>query len=387
MGLPDIVSDLSLVSLSPSAVIMQLKALAIAAFAATAYAQESGGLVQALSNVTELSNLTSYLNLFPDFVQQLSQLSNVTLLAPSNDAFAEFLNSSAGSALANNDEALIQSILSYHVLNGTYESFNDTEFIPTALQPTQYTNVTGGQVVQAVGDGETVTFYSGFLSASNVTGEPVNFTGGVVHIIDAVLIVPQNISATAIESNLTAAVGALTRAELAQTVNDLQDVTIFVPDNTAFDDIGNLIGNLTTDNLTDILTYHVVNGTVAYSTDLENTTISIIDDEVFVNSAKVTVADVLVANGVVHVIDSVLNPGNSTAEPNPDEEESEPAFEGASSAANDLTSGVPTPTGTTNPTDSAPGATSSSSEDSAPMMTGAAGAAALFGGAAVLANW
>merc|ERR1711977_381806 len=272
MGLPDIVSDLSLVSLSPSAVIMQLKALAIAAFAATAYAQESGGLVQALSNVTELSNLTSYLNLFPDFVQQLSQLSNVTLLAPSNDAFAEFLNSSAGSALANNDEALIQGILSYHVLNGTYESFNDTEFIPTALQPTQYTNVTGGQVVQAVGDGETVTFYSGFLSASNVTGEPVNFTGGVVHIIDAVLIVPQNISATAIESNLTAAVGALTRAELAQTVNDLQDVTIFVPDNTAFDDIGNLIGNLTTDNLTDILTYHVVNGTVAYSTDLENTT-------------------------------------------------------------------------------------------------------------------
>merc|ERR1712058_94473 len=153
----------------------------------------------------------------------------------------------------------------------------------------------------------------------------------------------------------------------------------------------------TTDNLTDILTYHVVNGTVAYSTDLENTTlstlngenitISIIDDEVFVNSAKVTVADVLVANGVVHVIDSVLNPGNSTAEPNPDEEESEPAFEGASSAANDLTSGVPTPTGTTNPTDSAPGATSSSSEDSAPMMTGAAGASSLFCCASSLFNW
>lgn len=379
---------------------MQVTALALAAIAATAYAQEqSGGLVEILSNQTELSNLTNYLNGFPDFLEELSQLQEVTLLAPSNEAFEQFLNSSAGSALAEGaDESLIRGILRYHVLNGTYESFNGTEFIPTALEPPQYTNVTGGQRVQVVAgeDGE-ATFYSGLVSASNSTGEPLNFTGGVVHIIDAVLIVPQNVSATAIESNLTYVVGALTQAELADTVDNLQDVTIFVPDNGAFEGIGNLIGNLTDEELSEILRYHVVNGTVAYSSDLENTTlttlngeeitISIIDDEVFVNSAKVTTPDVLVANGVVHIIDSVLNPNNATAEPNPDEEDSEPAFADATSTAVDeLASGVPTATGTRTPTEEAPAATSSS-EDAAPMRTAAVGAAALFGGAAMIANW
>lgn len=379
---------------------MQFKTLAFAALAATVRAQDqSGGLVETLSNVTELSNLTSYLNLFPDFVSQLAQLTNVTLLAPSNDAFATFLNSSAGAALADMDEQLIQGILSYHVLNGTYESFNETAFIPTALQPPQYTNVTGGQVVQAVpGEDGAVTFFSGLVSPSNATGDPVTFSGGVVHIIDAVLIVPQNVSTTAVEANLTALVGALTLADLAGTVDGLSDVTIFAPESSAFDDIGNLLANLTTEDLTSILTYHVVNGTVGYSTMLENTTlptlngeditITIIDGDVFVNSARVVIPDVLVANGVVHVIDSVLNPANATAGPNADEEDSEPAFEGASSTANDLTSGVPTPTGSTNPTEQAPAATSSSSDGAAaPVMTAAVGAAALFGGAAMMANW
>jgi uncharacterized surface protein with fasciclin (FAS1) repeats len=381
---------------------MHFKTLAFAALAAIVSAQEqSGGLVETLSNVTELANLTTYLGLFPDLVQQLSQLQNVTLLAPSNEAFETFLNSSAGSALADaqGNADLIQAIFTYHVLNGSYAEFgNETQFVRTALQPPQFTNVTGGQVVQVVpGEDGAVTIYSGLVSTANVTGEPLNFTGGVVHIIDSVLVVPQNVSTTAVEANLTAAVGALTKADLAGAVDGLSDVTIFVPDNEAFDAIGNLLGNLTTENLTSILTYHVVNGTVGYSTGLENTTlptlngenitISIIDGDVFVNSARVIVPDVLVANGVVHIIDSVLNPANATAAPNPDDEDGEAAFEGASSTANDLTSGVPTPTGSTNPTESAAGATSSSSGGAMPMITGGVGAAALFGGAAVIANW
>lgn len=60
----------------------------------------------------------------------------------------------------------------------------------------------------------------------------------------------------------------------------------------------------------------MVNGTVGYSTMLTNTTLKTVgggnmtirvqDDGVFVNEAKVTVPDVLVANGVVHVIDGYV---------------------------------------------------------------------------------
>jgi uncharacterized surface protein with fasciclin (FAS1) repeats len=374
---------------------MQTKFLALAALASTACAQS---LTELLSNTTQLSNLTTYLGLFPQLSQTLSQLTNVTILAPSNDAFMALMNTSAGMA-AINDTNLVEALLTYHVLNGTYSSFENTSFVHTALMDGMYANVTGGQVVEAVaGSDGNVTFVTGLLQQANTTGSPVNFTGGVVHIIDAVLTLPQNVSSTAVAANLTAAVGALTKADLASTVDELMDVTIFVPSNEAFDAIGNLVGNLTKEDLTKILEYHVINGTVAYSTSLmnmsvptlggENVTISIINDEVFVNSAKVTVPNVLVANGVVHVIDAVLNPSNTTAMPNPSESTAAPAFSGASSTDAGLTSGVPTPTQTA-ATESAPGATSSSSSGGAmPMATGAVNVAALFGGGAavVLAN-
>lgn len=91
-------------------------------------------------------------------------------------------------------------------------------------------------------------------------------------------------------------------------------MTIFAPTNDAFAAIANLVGNLTTEQLSTILTYHVVQGTVGYSTTLTNgatlTTleggsvrVTIDGSSIFINSAEVVLADVLVANGVVHVID------------------------------------------------------------------------------------
>lgn len=377
---------------------MVFKSLAVSALAGAVLAQD---LTSVLMNATELSNLTSYLGLFPEFTTSLASMQNITLLAPNNQAFARLLNSSAGAALIQNDTSLIQALFSYHVLNGTYTDFNDTQFIPTALQPTQYTNVTGGQVVGAYEDDDTISFVSGLLSNASVTGSPVNFTGGVIHIIDGVLIIPQNISETATQLNLTAAAGALTNANLATAVDGMSDVTVFVPNNAAFNAIGSALPNLTTEQLTAILQYHVVEGVVGYSSILENgtslmtaqgnnVTITIDeDDEVFVNSARVVVADVLVANGVVHVIDNVLNPENATATADPSQESGAPAFSGASSASDvPFTSGVRTPTSAV-ATESAPGATaaSTSSEDAAmALKTGAVGAAALFGGAALLLN-
>lgn len=113
---------------------------------------------------------------------------------------------------------------------------------------------------------------------------------------------------------------------------------------------------------------------------------------------------VLVSGGVVHLIDSVLNP-NSTNVANPDDDdESEANFPDASSGVLAFTSDVPTATVTAMvsttvavlPSDystpqpeeatAAAGATETS-EDSASLPTGAMGAAALFGGVALLANF
>lgn len=42
-------------------------------------------------------------------------------------------------------------------------------FLPTMLNDSMYTNVTGGQVVEAVKQGDSVVFYSGLLSNATVT--------------------------------------------------------------------------------------------------------------------------------------------------------------------------------------------------------------------------
>lgn len=163
------------------------------------------------------------------------------------------------------------------------------------------------------------------------------------------------------------------------------------------------------DQIVSILEYHVVNGTVAYSTTLmngtsvptvqgNNLTITIDNDEVFVNSARVVVPNVLVANGVVHVIDQVLNPNNTAiASPSSSSGMGSPAFSGASSASEvPYTSGVPTPTSsiattgaaaaTGSASGGASGSSSSTSNPGVPMKTGAVGAAALFGGAVIAIN-
>lgn len=135
----------------------------------------------------------------------------------------------------------------------------------------------------------------------------------MLHIIDKVLTIPASDSATAAAANLTSLTSALTTAKLVQTVDGLKDVTIFAPSNAAFASIASVAANLSATALADVLQYHVVQGTVGYSTKLSNTTLKALDKKdltirivggnVYVNSAKVITANVLVANGVVHVID------------------------------------------------------------------------------------
>lgn len=116
-------------------------------------------------------------------------------------------------------------------------------------------------------------------------------------------------------------------------------------------------------------------------------TITVENGTVYVNSARVIVPDVLVANGVVHVIDGVLNPNNTAATPNPST--TSVAFSGASSATDvPFTSGVVQST-TLTQTPMRPLTTSSSSAGVGgfvkAMPTGVVEMGALLGGAAMFA--
>ena len=380
---------------------MLFKSLPILAIAGQAFAQNTPTLAQALNSSTELSQLSSVLQLNPDLVQALSGAQNITILAPSNRAFASVPNATLQGLLGNT--GLISAILQYHVLNGTYRAAqvtNSSTFIPTLLTNSLFTNVTGGQRVNAVRRNGNVTFFSGLLDNSTVSQADVNFTGGVIHVIDRLLTLPENVATTLSAANLTSLRGAVVAQNLTDAVNNTPNLTIFAPNNAAFQAIGSGLANLTTSQITDVLTYHVINGTLGYSSGLRNgtvlraanggnITVTINDGRVFVNNARVIIPDILVANGVVHVIDAVLNPTNGTVA-NPSAQAGSPAFSGASSVSNaPFTSGQPTPSRTiagaatsaaANPSGSA---SRSSTAGAAPMKTGAVGMGAIIGAAAV----
>ncbi|KAI9683325.1 MAG: hypothetical protein M1829_005395 [Trizodia sp. TS-e1964] len=374
--------------------------LPVAALAAGAAAQS---LIDVLHGSPNLSSLTSYINAFPDIVNALSSASNITVLAPSNDAFTKFLAGGNASLPINSTvspESVVQAVLTYHVLTGSYPSSAFSQkplFIPSLLRDPGYANVTGGQVVEAVNSNGSVSFISGVLARSGVVTADVKFNGGVVHIIDTVLTVPESIALTATAANLTALAGALTTANLVGQLQSLKDVTVFAPTNAAFAAVGSAVANLTIDQLVSILGYHVVQGTVGYSTLLTNgQTLKTVqggnvvitvagNGDIYVDSAKVVLPNVLVANGVVHVIDNVLNPNATNATPVTTASTQSVAYSGASSVTSmPFTSGIATPSTTL------AGATTSSSTAvsgaAAPMRTGAMGAAALFGAGAAFMN-
>lgn len=125
---------------------------------------------------------------------------------------------------------------------------------------------------------------------------------------------------TAGAANLTSLRGAANATNLLDTINDTPDITIFAPTNEAFNSVGDSLEGLSEEDLGNVLGYHVVTGTVGYSSTLENGTtleasnggtLEITIDAngtVFVNSARVVTPNVLVANGVVHVIDKYVQP-------------------------------------------------------------------------------
>ncbi|KAJ2988158.1 hypothetical protein NUW58_g4121 [Xylaria curta] len=281
-----------------------------------AVAQNATSFTDALgSQNSSLSSLNSLLQMNPQFLQSVGNAQNVTFLAPNNNAIDSFMNNTNSSSPISSPGDLA-ALLNYHFLNGTYYPSNignTSQFIPTLLTNSSYTNLTDGQRVECLNDNNNLTFISALRQNITAGTNNINFTGGTIYIVDGILSVPQNLTDTLTNANLTACVGAINATNQTQSLTSLKNATIFAPNNKAFYSIGSVLGNQTTDDLSRILGYHVVNGTVAYGPDLHNTTlktengqdinIRVIGNHTYVNSARVTVPDILYANGVIHVID------------------------------------------------------------------------------------
>lgn len=115
-------------------------------------------------------------------------------------------------------------------------------------------------------------------------------------------------------------------------LEETPNLTFFVPNNDAFQSLGSTLSNMSSTDLRKLLSYHVVNSSafpgVAYSTKLlngtvlpslqgGNLTITFASNSLFVNQARIIQGDLLLANGVMHILDSVLDYNASGVQPNP----------------------------------------------------------------------
>ena len=233
-----------------------------------------------------------------------------TVFAPTDDAFS-LIPANILETLLADPTGLLTQILLNHVVSGTALSTDlSNGMMIETLQ--------GSEVMVSITDG-VVMIGNAMVIAANIQA-----SNGVVHVIDAVLVpeMPTNtvfdiIANSDVHNTLETAIVA---AGLDGTLASEGPFTVFAPTDDAFSLIpADVIATLLADPtglLTQILLNHVVSGTTM-STDLSDglmiTTlqggevmVSITDGVVMIGNATVIVADIEADNGVVHVIDAVI---------------------------------------------------------------------------------
>lgn len=135
--------------------------------------------------------------------------------------------------------------------------------------------------------------------------------------------IPGNLTEVASTAGLSSLAGALQQyaPDVLPALVEAQGITVFAPTNEAFQSAMSTIGQVSEQDVMTVLAGHVLNGTVVYSSQLmdgqnvttaSGSTITVMLNETgaFVMSgnstAEIVRSDVLLENGVVHVIDSVL---------------------------------------------------------------------------------
>jgi transforming growth factor-beta-induced protein len=301
----------------------------------------------AASNNPQLTTLVAAVKA-AGLVDTLNGPGPFTIFAPANSAFAKLPAGTVDTLVKPENKATLTSILTYHVIPGKKLSSKDLATMSSL------TTVNGEKLAIKV-SGKTITING----TTKVALADVQVANGTVFIIDSVLMPPakasgplaateadaaavgvpatgagslkgmaQEPAATAASNNpqLTTLVAAVKAAGLVDTLNGPGPFTIFAPVNSAFEKlpagtVDTLVKPENKATLTGILTYHVIGGKKLSSADLikggsfdtvngAKVMITGSGNKVVINGKTMTVlADVQVANGTVHLIDTVLMPG------------------------------------------------------------------------------
>jgi uncharacterized surface protein with fasciclin (FAS1) repeats len=266
----------------------------------------------------ELTSLTTAV-VRAGLVNTLNSEGPFTLFAPNNGAFGA-LPSKILNTLLTNDEFIphLVNLLAYHVLVGEFFAINLSDDLT---------------VTAANGEDLLITLPPIAVNGNKVVSADNDVTNGVVHIIDGVLLpswVSNSIAGRVVgASDLSTLLAVVVLAGLDGAVAAPGELTLVAPTNAAFAKLSAatvdfLVSDEGKETLTAILLYHVFPGIFVASELSDGLTVdtlqggtvkvSVGSAGVFFNDAQAVAVDILANNGVVHKIDTVLDPADGVPE-------------------------------------------------------------------------
>jgi transforming growth factor-beta-induced protein len=246
----------------------------------------------------------------------------LTLFAPTNDAFT------AAGITELPDQATLNAVLAYHVIDGTVEAGD----LPTTTVGAAEISTLGGDFYLTNKGGDAGVFING---NTQVVATDIPGSNGVVHVIDRTLLPPSmnivEIAQSFDPDEFTQLVAAVARTsgenpDLLAALSGDGDFTVFAPTDAAFEALYTALGvgsvnDIDLATLTAVLQHHVIATPRVFSADLASGSVGTLNGDITIDASAGTITDgsgevanlaspldVLATNGVIHVIDAVLIP-------------------------------------------------------------------------------
>ena len=247
-----------------------------------------------------------------------------TVLAPTNEAFVEFMSDNGWATVQDIPDAALEQTLLNHVISGTVTS-STLVGLGSGYTNTLATGA-GGNAMSLYFDASTsVTFNN----TASVTTADISATNGIVHVIDKVITLPSVVDHALANPGFSNLVSALVAADgdLVTVLSGTGPFTVLAPDDMAFETFldGTTLGDVPTDALSQILLNHVIAGVVT-STELTTAISGYTNTSAtgaggnamslyynteagvtFNGASTVTAADVVGTNGIIHAVDAVID--------------------------------------------------------------------------------
>ena len=243
---------------------------------------------------------------------------NNTIFVPNNKAFESLPAGAVDTLLDPRNDDRLEEVFNYHVINRSEPSFELEKYRTLQMRSGQWISI---------------NYANGLIGDAKFTGEVIPCSNGVIYVIDKVLTPTTDDLFQVLQKDgrftlFTKAITASRQGKLYQNVHD--NYTVFAPTDDAFRKlpdatVASLFLPENDERLEDIIKHHITASVFSANPSYGASRLGVADvtpisafgqqlnyrengDTLTVDRIRISEADIPTANGLIHVVDSVILP-------------------------------------------------------------------------------